>query len=214
MTQPLLTRRPHRTDPGLPFLANLTLAPARIHEFCGPSRRTLAQILARMMPNADGPVFWISPAWQQDRLHGEGLADLIDPGRVTFVTPNRPEDLLWSMEEVLRSGCVPLVLCELPAAPSLTSVRRLHLAAQTAAQEKKQKPLGVLLLPAEGGAQGVESRWHMQPTLQDGQYCWHLERRRARMAPPKAWQVMRNRQGFVLNDAPNSPDQNIAAMAV
>jgi protein ImuA len=199
MTDALLSRRTHRAKPGLAFLGDLTLTPARAHEFCGTARRTLALILAQKMgQNGDSPVFWIQPAWAHDRLHGEGVVDLINPGRLTFLAPKRPEDLLWVMEEVLRAGCVPLVICELPGIPSLTAVRRLHLAAEAATREHKRAPIGLLLIAGQGGIQGVESRWFMAPTHEGSRQSWHLERRRARMDPPKSWDVSRGRQGFAV----------------
>lgn len=199
MTETLLARRPHRQKSGLPFLGDLTLTPARAHEFCGPSRRTLALMLAREMgQNTDDPVFWIYPVWHQDRLHGPGIAHLINPGRITFLAARRPEDLLWTMEETLRAGCVPLVICELPGIPSLTAVRRLHLAAEGAARTHKTTPLGLLLIAGQGGIQGAESRWHMTPAHEGSQQRWHLERQRARMEPPKTWLVKPDGRGFTL----------------
>jgi protein ImuA len=42
-----------------------------------------------------------------------GVREEIDPGRLIFVDPTRPEDILWSMEEALRTGIVPLVVADL-----------------------------------------------------------------------------------------------------
>jgi protein ImuA len=199
MSAERLSRRAWRAPPGLPLLGPLTLAPARVHEFCGPARRTLALIAAQA---GAGPVFWITPGWGQDRLNAEGVAALIDPGRLVFIAPRRGEDLMWCMEESLRAGVVPLVVCELPGRPGLTPVRRLHLAAETAARERGMKPLGLLLIAGDGGAPGVESRWHMGFDHEPGLARWRLERRRARMAPPAAWQVTRDRGGaFALTPA-------------
>jgi len=195
MTNPLLSRHTYQPKPGLAFLGDLTLAKARVHEFCGPSRRTLALIAARA---TQGPVFWISPGWIQDRLHGEGVLAFINPGRLTFITPRRPEDILWVMEETLRAGCVPLVVCELPGLPYLTPVRRLHLAAETATREHATSPIGLLLLAGSGGAPAVESRWYMTTRHRGDDQSWHLERRRARMAPMAAWQVERHDEIFSL----------------
>ncbi len=195
MSNHLLFHRAHRPKPGHPFLDGLSLTPARAHEFCGPSRRTLALIVARA---TKGPVFWIQPGWSHDRLYGEGVLPFINPGRITFVSPHRPEDLLWSMEEVLRAGCVPLVIGELPGIPGLTSVRRLHLAAETAERGEKQSPLGLLLVPGQGGVQGVESRWYMRWAHQEDRQRWQLERRRARMEPPKSWMLERIGERFIL----------------
>ena len=184
MTLPLLTRKPHRDAPAQALVGDLRLPLARVHEFCGPARRTLALIVARGM---QGPVFWIASHWQGDRLLGDGVQSYVDPGRITFVHPKRTEDILWATEECLRAGCVPLVVAELHDPPPLTPVRRLHLAAEQGGKQGRLLPLGLLLTPGDGGAQGVETRWHLSPRHQPGAPGWMLQRRRARMAPPAAW---------------------------
>jgi protein ImuA len=185
MSTQLLERKPHRAPQGHPFIGDLTLPRARAHEFCGTARRTLALMLATQI---QGPIFWIVSPWETDALCGDGVQHLINLGRVTFVRPKRAEDLLWCTEEVLRTGAVPLVITELPEAPPLTPVRRLHLAAEAGA-EAGNAPLSILLTYGEGGAQGVESRWFMSPTHQTDGQQWRLERRRARIAPPATWAV-------------------------
>lgn len=191
MSSPLLDRRHHKPPPSLPFLGDLTLSLGRVHEFCGPARRTLALMVAARMK---GPVFWIQSHWQIDRLNGQGILRFIDPNRLTFVMPKRLEDILWSAEECLRSGQVPLVISELPDPPLLTPIRRLHLAAEQGGQENTA-PLGLILTPGDGGAQGVESRWHLLPRHITGQDGWMLQRRRARMAPEAAWALEMRKNG-------------------
>jgi protein ImuA len=167
MSAPILSHsRPYRpTHParaGLPFLGTLSLARGRCHEICGPARRVAALMLAA---HCQGPVIWIAPGWEKDRLHPEGIRDFCAPGRLIFVQPQSPADLLWALEEVLRSGEAALCVAELPDCPPLTPVRRLHLAAQAGAESSGAAPLGLLLTPGDGGAQGIETRWHMAPAL-------------------------------------------------
>lgn len=185
-------RGPNR--PALRLADEIALTRGRAHEICGGARRTLAAMLAEA---CRGPVIWIQPSWRTERLNGEALAGFADPGRFLFVSPSRPEDVLWSMEEALRSGAVPLVVADLPEPPGLTPVRRLHLAAEAATGRGRQRPLGLLLTAGEGGAQGVESRWKIE-AAHGASPCWHLSRRRARDAPPKDWRLSRDKTGLRL----------------
>jgi len=200
----LLSRAPERKRPQLALHPGITLARARAHEVCGPARWTFALALAG---RSRGPVLWIAPGWERAGLNPDGMAEFADPGRFLFVHPRRGEDLLWCAEEALRAGAVALVVAELPEPPALTPVRRLHLAAETGA-ERGTAPLGLLLTPGDGGAQGIESRWHMAPAHEGAQGIesrWHLERRRARSAPPRAWTLARGRHGLEVvrqEDAP------------
>ena len=180
------TRKSRKGENGARFLGQLALARARVHEICGPARRTLALTIAG---GFQGHIFWIQPAWSPEQPYGPTVARWIDPGRITFLSPRRGEDLLWSMEEILRSGAVPLVVVDLPEPPALTPVRRLHLAAETGAAEGME-PLGLILTPGQGGAPGVESRWSFAPRHEaGGRTAWQLERLRARSDPPARWSV-------------------------
>ena len=189
----LLTRRPHEDRPGQPVLEGIELTLGRVHELCGPARRTLAVMVAA---RTTGPVFWILPAWQKERLNPQGMVQFVDPARFTFVEAPRAEDLLWSAEECLRAGVVPLVVTDLPDPPGLTPVRRLHLAAEAGGEDGRMLPLGLLLTPGDGGAPGVESRWCMAPAHGPDTTEWSLSRTRARTAPVQDWQVVAGREGL------------------
>ncbi len=193
----LLTRHTHRRRgaPPLTFLGELGLERGRVHEVCGSARRTLAvQIAGRLT----GAVMWIAPSWTAGRLNPEGMLPFVSPSRFLFVSPRRPEDVLWSMEEALRSGAVPFVVADLPGPPGLTSVRRLHLAAEAGA-EAGEAPLGLLLTPGEGGAPGGESRWAMAGDHgTEDRMAWRLDRRRARTAPENRWGVGLGKDGLTL----------------
>jgi protein ImuA len=188
---PLLSRHRSRPVPALPLLPgspDLALSRGRVHEAAGTARRTFALWLAA---RAQGPVFWIAPQWMQERLNADGMQPWIDPARLVFVSPRRTEDLLWTLEEVLRSGATDLGIADLPDLPGLTQVRRLHLAAESGRQNGTHLPVGLLLTPGRGGAAGVETRWHLSPRHADGAERWHLERLRARTAPVADWRVER-----------------------
>ena len=86
---------------------------------------------------------------------------------------------------------MPLVVAELPAPPALTPVRRLHLAAEVGAT-RAAAPIALLLTPGDGGAPGIETRWHLAPApgwARDGTPRWRLTRARARMAPERTWEM-------------------------
>lgn len=195
---PVLTRQATslRPAPTLSPAPGLTLLQGRCHEGCGPARRSFALMLARA---SKGPILWIHPAHGEGTLSGDGLADWVAPGRLLLAAPRRPGDMLWAAEEALRSGALPLVILELPEPPPLTPIRRLHLAAQSAAKgllAPGTRPTCLLLTPGQGGAQGIESRWHMAPApgrARDKAHpAWHLTRTRARLAPEAAWRLTRN----------------------
>ncbi len=199
MTTPLSlhagTRRKRTAQ--VPFVADLSLTATRVHEFRGLARRSLAMMLATRM---QGPVFWIAPAWDTPHLHAQGMQGFVDPGRFTFMTPKRPEDVLWVMEETLRAGIVPLVVADIPAPPALTPVRRLHLAAEHGAKLTHQKGLGLLLTGTETPAPGVESRWRLDPNHAHPNGGWHLTRERHRSDPPKSWHLQSAQTGYRLRD--------------
>ncbi|WP_417523067.1 ImuA family protein [Marinovum sp.] len=200
----LLTRAPQAARPALSVTGELSLTQMRVHEFCGLARRTLAAWVAGAVQAAGpGPVIWVAPAWEKDALFAPGLARLCAPERFVFVHPTRPEDILWTLEEVLRSGAAPLVVGDLPGLPGLTQVRRLHLAAETGAEVLGGRPLGLLLTPGrEGGAPGVESRWRLDPAHAPEVPGWRLTRLRARTAPRRDWQVRLGQAGPELAPLP------------
>ena len=202
-TRPHSDRRPPRDIPmpgGLPQ----GLARGRVHEFCGPARVTLALML---LAQTQGPVIWIMPAWLPERPYACGIQTFLHPGRLIFARVRRPDDMQWAMEEALRSGAAPVVLADMPAPPGLTPVRRLHLAAEAggtlAHHAGRPAPLGLLLSPAEGGAQGVDSRWSLAPApspstlIPDSGLHWRLDLLRARSTPPTHWTLTQSATGTI-----------------
>lgn len=166
----------------------VTLARARTHEAAGPGRTVFALVAAG---GAAGPVLWLQPTWMAERLMGDGVRSFLDPGRLVFGRARTAPEILWAAEEALRTGLVPLVVAELPGPPGLTAVRRLHLAAEAGAG-RGAAPIALLLTPGQGGAPGIETRWHIAPApgwARDGIPRWRLTRARARMAPEQTWEI-------------------------
>ncbi len=193
--------------------APVQLLPGRVHEVTGSARASFAVAVAGAVagPGA-GPVIWIRPVWAPDRLHPDGMRPFADPGRFLFVDAPSDVDILWCLEEVLRSGQAPLAVADLPAVPGLTAVRRLTLAAEAGTGQGssgQRPPTGLILTPGAGGAPGVETRWRMDTahgpdagSPADGSgadagrpIAWRVERLRARMAPPAAFRVAPDRDG-------------------
>ena len=208
MSLPIHHHSPRRAEPQQPLAGDLSLQRGRVHELCGPSRLMLA---ARIMAKTQGPVVWIRPGWLAERLNAAGLQPLADPSRLILVQAQRDDSLLWAAEESLRSGAAPLVIAELLAPPALTPTRRLHLAAETGAEAARRDnataPLGLILLPGQGGAQGVESRWHLSPApsrslLWSDEDSFTLTRLRARLLPPASWSLRCRPNGEELDPRP------------
>lgn len=195
MGSPMLTLDPGSRLPPLELAPGIALARGRAHEVTGAARRTFALLAGAALW---GPILWLQPRWEFERPMGDGIARFVEPGRMIFARCRSAIEILWCAEETLRSGAVPLVIAELPLAPALTPVRRLHLAAEAGAEAAgatargrgEAAPLCLLLTPDGSTAPGVETRWRFTPVpgwTIDGSARWRLERLRARMAPPGAW---------------------------
>lgn len=195
----LLSRKPHRAAPALPLLGGtMQLADARLHEACGPARWSLAAWIAgAAQRQREGVVIWVHLAWQGETLNPTGLVAWCAPERLLFVAVDKMEDMLWTMEETLRAGVVPLVVADAAELPSLTQVRRLHLAAEQGGARTARAPLAVMLTPgAEGGAPGVETRWHLRGAHTAQRAGWELTRLRARTAPQARFDVVLGEKGL------------------
>ncbi|WP_291729550.1 hypothetical protein [Leisingera sp. F5] len=120
--------------------------------------------------------------------------------------------------------------------PAITPVRRLHLAAERGGRFGPA-PLGLLLPPGTGGAQGIENRWHLARAhtsfphdlvphdlpehspppgpAGDGaaktRKCWTLQRLRARTLPPCSWQIAQAAGSSLLRPASCRPAIRTAA---
>src|SRR5258708_5777220 len=105
--------------------------------------------------SAGGPVLWVA---RHAELYGPGLGRFgLAPERLVLVQAAHETEVLWVMEEALRSGALAAVVGELHAL-DLTAGRRLQLAAEAGGGT------GLVLRPADtvAGAGAACSRWRVR----------------------------------------------------
>jgi len=147
------------------------LSPAALHEAVPESAReegaaagfAVALALRRLgsLREADAgrPVFWVARRdglQEAGMLSGRGLAGLgADPGRFLLAAGRTDADVLWALEEAVRSGAVALAVGEVEAA-DLVATRRLSLAA-------REHGVPVLLLRSARalGPSTARTRWRV-----------------------------------------------------
>jgi protein ImuA len=151
----------------------------------GASFGFAAALAGKSLHQNAGRVVWVSA---RPELYGAGLRDLgLAPERILLVRAGRPADLLWSLEEALRT---PGIVAAVGEARGIDAVagRRLQLAAQAGGA------VGLLLLSAEiDSVPGAVTRWHVTaaPSESDlpgvGNARWQADLRRCRGADPGSW---------------------------
>lgn len=110
-----------------------------------------ALLAARRLQNDARPLLWISAGALP---HAPALAALgLAPERMVMVRPSRPAQVLWALEECLRSPAVAAVVAQTTAIAPIAA-RRLHLAVRESA--------GLALLLNSGPAlAGAATRWRV-----------------------------------------------------
>ena len=151
----------------------LGLRPMRVHEAGRRGRRSFALFQAARHP---GPLVWITPAHLPEQPLPAGLPMGV-ADRLHLLRPVGETDLLWCVEEVLRSPAVALVIAEPQQPLSLTAGRRLQLAAEAG------RTTGLLLIPEGGGSAASETRWHCEPAPGPEDSTLHH------------WQIDKNKRG-------------------
>lgn len=150
------------------------LVPARVHEAEGQGRAGFALFQAVRHP---GSLIWILPV----RGGGLPMPWALPPGvpaRILVVRPASEKDLLWAIEDSLRTSSVGLVIAEPEKPLSLTAGRRLQLAAEAG------RSTGLMLIRENHGSNAAETRWHCDPVPAEG-----LDSTRHR------WALIKNKSG-------------------
>ena len=126
-----------------------TLLRQRVHEAEGRDRRAFALFQAARHP---GPLVWIFPSHAPEMPMLRGLPGGIGE-RLHLLRPVGEPDLLWCVEEALRSAPVALVIAEPEKPLALTAGRRLQLAAEAG------RTTGLMLIHQDAGSNATETRW-------------------------------------------------------
>jgi protein ImuA len=165
------------------------LARIGIHEVIagrGVGAGFAASLVGRLAAEGDRrPVLWVA---RQAELYGAGLGRFgLAPERLLLVGAAHEAEILWAMEEGLRSRAVAAVVGELHTL-DLTAARRLQLAAEAGSGT------GLVLRPDDTtvGTGAACSRWRVQPwPSRDRWTCWRLalERCRGLAGGPADWIV-------------------------
>ena len=187
MTYAALKPSTYTQPAGIAIFDQAVLAMGRVHECSGTGQHSFAFMLA---PYTQGPIIWVDPRSAPLALNPDGIRRYINPNRLVIARYARTIDGLTVIEDSLRSAAAPLVIGQFNDFPTLTQIRRLHLA--STANHTGCAPITLLLTPSQGGCPGVETRWHMTPDGQTGlgHSCWTLQRTRARMLPPASWDIV------------------------
>ena len=125
----------------------------RVHEAEGRGRRAFALLQAVRHP---GPLVWIAPAHIPELPMLRGLPRGVGE-RLHLFRPSGETDLLWCIEEALRSTPISLVIAEPERPLSLTAGRRLQLAAEAG------RTTGLMLIREGAGSNATETRWNCEP---------------------------------------------------
>ncbi|HWB51815.1 MAG TPA: damage-inducible protein [Stellaceae bacterium] len=172
---------------------------------------------------AEGGVLW---CLNRRDLYGPGLAEHgLDPARLALVRTARDDDVLWALEEGLRTPALAAVVGEAGRLPMVAG-RRLQLAAEhtgvTALLLRRWRSAAEAAAERERPSAAV-TRWRIAalPSLPDGEPGigrprWRVELLRCRGAAPAAWITeVADASGLVrlpagLADRPAAPQRSAA----
>ncbi|MBM3503317.1 MAG: hypothetical protein FJX65_05525 [Alphaproteobacteria bacterium] len=196
-------------DPGLPWGG---LPRGALHEMTGGQAAFgfLAAVLSAVVADG-GQVLWCQTAHaanEAGELYGAGLAHWgIAPDRLVIARARNTQDMLWAMEEGLRSAAVAAVVGE-AARVSLTANRRLQLAAETtgALAFLLDRLPRVGVTTASAATTAALTRWRVSPARTGSDHAprWQVDLDYCRGGPSRAWQL-EWRPGASMTHDPHDP---------
>ncbi|MBU2983313.1 hypothetical protein KO498_16020 [Lentibacter algarum] len=150
------------------------LKPCRYHEVTGAGSYSFAAICCGLVSSR---VLWFAEGWVPEVLNPNGLQAYCDPHQLLVGKCGNAADVLAATEEALRSGAVPLVVAELTKPLTLTSGRRLQLAAEAGAST------GLMIVQEGMGSNATQTRWRVSP------------RYSADVSTLMQWELIKNKAG-------------------
>ncbi len=142
--------------------------------------------------------------------YGPGLARFgLATQRLILARAQRPADLLWAMEEGLRSGRFAAVLGD-GLAPDLTATRRLQLAAEAGGTTALLVFAGA---ERRGRLSAATTRWRIAARPAERSECprWHVSLERCRGGGRSAWTLEWNHEALRLRVSAALADRSLAA---
>jgi len=196
------------------------LASGCLHELAASAQDAaayglLAVLLGRLIGET-GVGLWcgLAPSGRPALPYGPGLARFGLPlERLVLVRARKPADLLWAMEEGLRSGRFTAVLGD-GIAPDLTATRRLQLAAEAGGAT------ALLAFPATERRSlrlsAATTRWRIAacPAALPDRPRWSVSLERCRNGGRRAWILEWNHEALRLRVSAALADRPLAPAAV
>lgn len=181
-----------------------------VHEVGGEAASSFAAALAGRFMTGGGALVWCQTATSEHRLgtlYGPGLVPFgLDWRRIVLVRAADEREVLWAVEESLRSPAVACAVAELGRVDLLTS-RRLQLAAESG------RGAGIVLRvgmvdPAPNAAL---TRWRAEPLPGADGIAWRLTLWRCKGGAPGTWTVSWHERTLTFVVAPRPADRAPAA---
>jgi protein ImuA len=162
-----------------------------LHEFSGTASDGFVAMLAAKFTTAlKTPVLWCVNSRYARHPFAPGLAKIgVSTQRLTIAHCKTPRDMLWAMEEGLKSGATKLVIGEPSKALSLTESRRLQLTASESGS------IGLILGQGNLAPNASTTRWSVSSIPSffiDAPWgcVWRLELMRSRNGGTGTWDVI------------------------
>lgn len=173
----------------------LSLHAAPLEEAVATSVRDTAAALAfalfRLPPDDRRPFLFAAPRWWINE-HGRPFSQGWRESDQVLVAVRTAQEVLWAMEQALRSGAVRGVIGAAVEDASLAQSRRLEFAA------REGGATGVLLRGREGGLSAARRRWRISAAgsaanpldpRAPGAFRIRAELVRSRSEPPGVWML-------------------------